>query len=190
MKSPAHRESARTRRHDPERRDRIVDVALDVIAEHGVAGTTHRRVAAAADVPLGSMTYHFGGIEELLTAAFTRLADTTADGFEAALAAAADRPAAREAVVGLITGDLLGSRRGAILSYELYALAAQNPELRRVTDAWMARSRHALERHFDPATAAMVDALIEGLSIHRTLSLHPLPVAEIRHAVERVTTTP
>ena len=36
----------------------------------------------------------------------------------------------------------------------------------------------------------MVDALIEGLSIHRTLSLDPLPVAEIRHAVERVTTTP
>ena len=39
------------RRHDPHRRSRIVDACLDVIAAHGVAGTSHRRVAAAADVP-------------------------------------------------------------------------------------------------------------------------------------------
>ncbi|MDF2847508.1 MAG: TetR family transcriptional regulator, partial [Oerskovia sp.] len=40
------------RRVDPDRKDRIVDAALDVIAEHGVGGATHRVVAAAADVPL------------------------------------------------------------------------------------------------------------------------------------------
>jgi len=46
----------RRRRKDPGRRDRIIDACLEVIAEHGVAGTSHRRVAAAAGVPLGSMT--------------------------------------------------------------------------------------------------------------------------------------
>lgn len=35
-------------RYDPGRRERIIDACLDVIAEHGVAGTSHRRVAAAA----------------------------------------------------------------------------------------------------------------------------------------------
>jgi len=30
----------RPRRHDPDRKSRIVDAAIDVIAEHGVAGTT------------------------------------------------------------------------------------------------------------------------------------------------------
>ena len=57
---------ARRRRHDPQRRDRIIDACLEVLAEHGVAGTSHRRVAAAAGVPLGSMTYHFTGMDELL----------------------------------------------------------------------------------------------------------------------------
>ena len=41
---------ARPRRHDPERRQRIIQACLDVIAERGVAGVSHRLVAAAADV--------------------------------------------------------------------------------------------------------------------------------------------
>lgn len=187
--STAATKASRPRRHDPERRDRLIDVALDVIAEHGVAGTTHRKVAAAADVPLGSMTYHFAGIEDLLTAAFTKLATTAADGFEDALRTADGTEAAREAVVGLITGELLGSRRNALLTYELYALAARNPEVRRVTDAWMARSRTALEHHFDPPTTIMLDALIEGLSIHRALALDPMPDAVVRDAVRRIVTS-
>lgn len=180
----------RVRRHEPNRRQRLIEVALDVIAAHGVAATTHRKVAQAADVPLGSLTYHFKGLDDLLTAAFTKLADETADGFEAALAAAEGPDAAREAVVGLITGDLLGARRNILLTYELYALAARRPDLRRVTDAWMARSRAALERHFDPATAVMLDALIEGLSIHRALALTPMSHQTVREAVNRIVTVP
>lgn len=176
------------RRHDPNRRQRIIEVALDVIAEHGVAATTHRKVAQAADVPLGSLTYHFTGLDDLLAAAFTQLADDTADGFEAALAGAGDPDAAREAVVELITGEMLGARRNILLTYELYALAARRPDLRRVTDTWMARSRAALARHFDPETTVMLDALIEGLSIHRALALNPMSARTVRDAVNRIVT--
>jgi DNA-binding transcriptional regulator YbjK len=176
------------RRHDPNRRQRIIEVALDVIAEHGVAATTHRKVAQAADVPLGSLTYHFTGLDDLLAAAFTKLADDTADGFEAALAGAGDADAAREAVVGLITGEMLGERRNILLTYELYALAARSPDLRRVTDTWMARSRAALARHFDAETTIMLDALIEGLSIHRALALNPMSADTVRDAVNRIVT--
>ncbi|MFC7849448.1 TetR/AcrR family transcriptional regulator [Arthrobacter sp. NPDC057388] len=176
------------RRHDPNRRQRIIEVALDVIAEHGVAATTHRKVAQAADVPLGSLTYHFTGLDDLLAAAFTKLADDTADGFEAALAGAGNADAAREAVVGLITGGMLGERRNILLTYELYALAARSPDLRRVTDTWMARSRAALARHFDAETTIMLDALIEGLSIHRALALNPMSADTVRDAVNRIVT--
>lgn len=61
------------RRFDPERRDRIIEATLDLISAEGVAGTSHRKVAAVADVPLGSMTYHFAGMDDLLHEAFTRL---------------------------------------------------------------------------------------------------------------------
>ena len=46
------------------------------IAEHGVAGSTHRLIAAAAaDVPLGSLTYHFSSLEDLRAQAFQRHAE-------------------------------------------------------------------------------------------------------------------
>lgn len=178
------------RRHDPERRARISDAALDVIAEHGVAGTTHRKIAAAAGVPLGSLTYHYATLDELLGEAFTKLADRTADGFEAAMAQVGNQDEARDAVVSLITGELLNDPRTMVLSYELYALAVRRPELRRVTHAWMARSRAAIGRFFDPATTLMLDALIEGLSMHRALSLDPMPRRTVEEAVERIVRLP
>ena len=107
----------RTRRTDPGRRDRIVDACLDVVADVGVAGASHRRIAAAADVPLGSMTYPFAGMDELLREAFTRFADGVADGFERRMAAAVDVESAREAVVAAITEDIFGDRRDLVLTH-------------------------------------------------------------------------
>ncbi|MFC8730909.1 TetR/AcrR family transcriptional regulator [Luteimicrobium sp. NPDC057192] len=178
----------RARRTDPGRRDRIVDACLDVIATSGVAGTSHRAVAAAADVPLGSMTYHFAGMGELLREAFTRFATAQSDGFEAAMAAASNRDEARAAVVGLVTGD--GGHRDLVLTHELYTLAARDPAFRDLTTAWMARSRRALERHFDPVTTRMLDALVEGLAMHRALDTDPDHAADATEAVRRITGWP
>ncbi|WP_454856774.1 TetR/AcrR family transcriptional regulator [Promicromonospora soli] len=58
----------RPRRTDPGRRERILDAALDLIARDGSAGVTYRSVAEAADVPMGSMTYHFPTRDDMLLA--------------------------------------------------------------------------------------------------------------------------
>jgi DNA-binding transcriptional regulator YbjK len=178
---------ARARRYEPDRRRRLIETTLDVIAEHGVAGTSHRRIAAAADVPLGSMTYYFSSLHELLLLAFTHLADTSGDEFDAAMAGIEPGGDVRSAVVDAMTADLADNARSAVLTYELYALAARDPAFRVVTQAWMDRTRTSLERHFDPETARIVDALIEGLVIHATLSTEPNDAATIRAAVARVT---
>lgn len=187
MNEPAPRSSGprRPRRHDPGRRDRLIDAALTVIAERGVAGTTHREIARAADVPLGSMTYHFSSLEEVLAEAFTRHADSVARVFDERLGAAPDREAAIEAVITLVADDLLGSRHDLVLTVELYVAAARDPALRAVTQAWMARSRQALQRHFDATTARELDALIEGLVLHSALSTDPMTPEQIRHAIHR-----
>lgn len=176
------------RRPDPDRRERIIAACLDVIADHGVAGTSHRRVAAAAGVPLGSMTYHFTGMAELLHEAFDRFTRTVIEQFEQRMAAADDTAAARRAVVALIADDVFGTRRDLVLTHELYTLAARDPDYRILTEAWMHSSRAALERHFDPVTAQLVDALIEGLTIHRALGTTPQDAATVAAAIERITT--
>ncbi|MDO5661923.1 MAG: TetR family transcriptional regulator [Brachybacterium sp.] len=175
------------RRHDPQRRDRIIDACLAVIAENGVAGTTHRRVAAAADVPLGSMTYHFADKDELLREALTRFADSVATSLGTRMAAATTRDEAIEGIITHIQDDVLASPRDLVLTHELYTLAARDPAYRQLTNAWMRASRSALERHLDAATARMVDALIEGLSIHRALGTEPQDPNLVRQAVRRIT---
>jgi len=52
------------------RRRAILDATLRVISTGGVDAVTHRRVAAEADVALGSTTYYFASREELLREAF------------------------------------------------------------------------------------------------------------------------
>ncbi|WP_418275381.1 TetR/AcrR family transcriptional regulator [Isoptericola jiangsuensis] len=177
---------ARPRRHDPHRRDRIVDACLDVVAEHGVAGTSHRRVAAAADVPLGSMTYHFAGMDELLRAAFSRFAEQQAAAFERRLGQATDVEQAADAVVALITTDVFATQRDLVLSHELYTLAARDPAFRTLTNAWMSRSRAALARHFDPLTCRLLDAFVEGVTIHRALDTERPDDAVVRSGVARI----
>lgn len=175
------------RRHDPERRDRIIDACLDVIAEAGVAGTSHRKVAEAADVPLGSMTYHFTGMGQLLHEAFSRFARSASDQFEERMAAAPDTEAAEQALAEAITHVVLGNERDLVLTHELYTLAARDPAYRDLTNAWMARSRRTLEQHFDPVTAQILDALVEGLSIHRALDNEPQDPVIVLTAIERAT---
>lgn len=175
------------RRYDPGRRDRIIDACLDVIAETGVAGTSHRKVAQAADVPLGSMTYHFTGMDDLLHEAFSRFAHTASQQFDEGIAAAYDADTAKQAITDAITHVVLGNQRDLILTHELYTLAARDPGYRDITNAWMVRSRRTLEQYFDPTTARILDALVEGLSIHRALDNEPHDTAIVAAAVERIT---
>ncbi|WP_163541000.1 TetR/AcrR family transcriptional regulator [Occultella kanbiaonis] len=180
----------RVRRFDPDRRERIVEACLDVIAEHGVAGTSHRRVAAAADVPLGSMTYHFTGMDDLLHEAFGAFTAEVIATFERRMAQAGDAETARAALVTLISDDLVSTHRDLVLTHELYTLAAREESYRALTNAWMNASRAALERHFDPTTARIVDALIEGLTIHRALDTQPQDRAVVASAIARVCAGP
>jgi DNA-binding transcriptional regulator YbjK len=174
------------RRNDPARRQRIVDAALAVIAAHGTAATTHRRIAAAAAVPLGSVTYYFATLQDLLAAAFLQLAAQSAAAFRARLDAATDRAAACEAVTDIIADQLWADPRTLLLSYELYAFAARHPPLRAVMQQWMDSSRASLARFFDPLTARALDALVEGIGIHNSIDRAPLDRRAIREVVARI----
>lgn len=183
--SPDGRAAPRARRTDPHRRERIVAAALDVLAEHGVAGTTHRRVAARADVPLGSTTYHFASLADLRAAAYTALTERVSAAYGAALAAVTTPAALVEAVTDLVMGDAGATPADWSVTYELYLEALKDPALREVTQGWMRASHAVLERVVDPATARGLDALVEGLVMHRMLSTDPMGREVVHEAVRR-----
>ena len=180
----------RPRRHEPERRERILATALDVIAEVGVAGASLRAIAAAADVPLGSLTYHFGSQAGLRVAALTRYVEEMAARFDERMRAATDATEALEELADHLVGDVGRPGRDLVVTVELYVAAARRPALRAVTEDWMSRSRRSLERHFDPVTARQLDALVEGLLLHSALSTEPMDREQIRSALVRLAARP
>lgn len=51
-------------------RARILQSVLDIVVEEGMRSVRHRAVAKRAEVSLGSTTYHFSSIEDLIVSAF------------------------------------------------------------------------------------------------------------------------
>ncbi|CAA0098982.1 HTH-type transcriptional regulator RcdA [Halioglobus japonicus] len=51
-------------------RIKMLDAALDIMIEEGMRAVRHRAVALRAGVSLGSTTYHFDNIEEIIISAF------------------------------------------------------------------------------------------------------------------------
>lgn len=179
-------ENRARRRFDPERKRRIVETCLDVIAERGTAGTSHRTVAAAADVPLGSMTYHFDGIDDLMHQAFDLFVQRSIDLFAARMDEAHDPYEACDVIARHIEGDLLSTPRDLTINLELYTIAARDPAFRDLTDRWMAASRARIGRFFDPTTASLIDAFVEGATLHRALGAPTPGTSSTADAIRRL----
>lgn len=176
-----------TKRSEPDRRVRIIDVAIEVIAEFAIAGATHGRVAQADDIPLGSMTYHFAGIDELLLEAFRKCADVLPTDFERELAKATSTVEARDAIVGLICGGVLTKPHTMTLLFELYAYMTRKDDFRHIVEVWMARSHAALEQHFPPDIARELDIFIEGTAIQTYTRKKSLSQESVKTFIAKIT---
>lgn len=172
--------------NDPGRRERILDAALDVVAELGVHGTTHRRIAARAGVPLGSLTYYFAGIDEILAEAFARLVDAMSAFYGRALDSARTRAEAEAAVVELICGPAYASDREMTLIFEMYAYANHDAEVEALARDWVLRSRESLARHFPDDVCRALDVLVEGWPIHRSFDAAPTDRALVAATVQAI----
>jgi DNA-binding transcriptional regulator YbjK len=170
----------RTRRHDPNRKERIVEAALSVLARDGVAGITHRAIGEVADVPLGSITYHFATLGDIVDLAFETHVDQLASRFEMRLASCEPGTDVIECIVAAVTDDLAAHPNELAVTYELYGDAVRRTANKRLTQHWMERAEDALAQHFDRATARLLDVVIEGLMVHMSIAQQPISRDEVR----------
>jgi DNA-binding transcriptional regulator YbjK len=170
----------RARRHDPDRKERIVESALEVLARDGVAGITHRAIGEVADVPLGSITYHFATLDDIVQLAFQTHVERLATRFEERLASCEPGADLIECIVLAITDDLAAHPNELAVTYELYGDAVRRADNKRITQEWMERAEDALAQHFDRATARLLDVVIEGLMVHMSIAQQPIPKDAVR----------
>ncbi|WP_175412445.1 TetR/AcrR family transcriptional regulator [Streptomyces sp. TRM64462] len=178
---------AAARRYDPERRQRIVDAAIRVVGRSGIAGLSHRAVAAEADVPLGSTTYHFKTLDDLLVAALRQANEGFAKVVRAHGGALADPDRDLAAELARLTGGWLdGDRTGAELEYELYLAALRRPALRPVAAEWCEEVTALLAHRTDPRTARTLVALLDGICLQVLLTGADYDEEYTRDALARV----
>ncbi|MFD3998185.1 TetR/AcrR family transcriptional regulator [Streptomyces sp. NPDC058548] len=118
------------------RRTLLADTAIDVLAEHGMRGLTHRAVDRAAELPPGTTSAYYRTRQALLTALVQRLVELD----QAELQEAGERtPVPRDAeelVAGLVAfaGRRLtgGGRRRSLARYACALESVHHPELREI----------------------------------------------------------
>jgi DNA-binding transcriptional regulator YbjK len=155
-------------------REAILRCTLDLIGREGIAAVTNRRVAAAAEVSLGSLTYHFPSQVDLLRETLLLYVGEEVARLEAIAAELRGASVTVEQVAAEVERVVVASagRPEQVAEIELHLRASRDPGLqeasRRTFAAYEAFAAAALtalglpdpERH-----APAVVALITGMTL-------------------------
>ncbi|MBB4912162.1 TetR/AcrR family transcriptional regulator [Actinophytocola algeriensis] len=155
------------------------------IADVGIGNVTHRKIAALAGVPLGSTTYYFPTLDDLVAAALREAIECA----RAELEAWAEELMASDDVVGTfvdVTRRHLDDREPVLLEYELYLAAARSPELRPVAQLWIDGLRGICARFAGKDRGFALAALIDGHMMQALVTDEPLDADAFRAGVERL----
>jgi DNA-binding transcriptional regulator YbjK len=161
---------------EPGVRERILRATLELIAADGVGAVTNRRVARAAGVSLGSLTYHFASQTQLLHESLLLYVEEETIRREAIARELSTREPSLEEVALEIErlAAAAADIPNQIAELELHLHAARDPELREA-------SRRCFAAHEQIAAAALttlgvpaselspatVVALMTGLAVRR-----------------------
>ncbi len=131
-------------------RDRILDATFALIAEGGIGSISNRRVAAAAAVSLGSLTYHFPNQQDLLREGLRRYIRGEIGRIEAIAKDLRDRRLEPEQLGTEIErfSTLAARRPEFLVEMELHLYAARDDELQKA-------SQECFDAYEELAEAAM-----------------------------------
>ncbi|GAB4209898.1 MAG: TetR family transcriptional regulator [Roseiflexaceae bacterium] len=165
-------------------RARILDAALTLFGRHGYEGTTVKLIAQEAGVAQGLLYNYFQSKEHLLAEIFQQSMADVRESF-----AMAEQAAPTERVGALIRSAFAVVRRNERFWRLSYASRSQIPVLAALgvdMAAWTGEIRATVARYFRDAGAAQPEieaavlfALIDGVSQHYVLMPEHYPLAEV-----------
>lgn len=166
-------------------RARIMEAALELFARNGYERTPVKMIAEAAGISQGLLYNYFDGKDALLRALF----EASMGDVRASFAAADAEPDPTRRVERLVRGGFEVVRRNMAfwrLSYGVRMQAAVLEGLGDHLPVWTETIHRTLERYLreagvpDPAVeAAILFALIDGVSQHYVLDPENYPIAEV-----------
>jgi DNA-binding transcriptional regulator YbjK len=116
---------------NPERRARILDTAIGILADEGVGGLTHRHVDDLSDLPAGTTSNYFRTRQALLEATAQRTVDLHWQRVEMLRSAVGSLTSdgLRALLTQLLTEPDQQLRRNTLARFELFMEGTRRPEL-------------------------------------------------------------
>jgi len=157
------------------RREALLRAAVELVAEYGVAGVTHRAVAARAGVPASTTSYFFASIDDLVLEALREFAERRVTMMEAMTEALAERSASPDEVVETFVDVLIGAPDvDVVAQFEAYLEASRRADAAAAVHDVIAAFERLAEAALRAAGArrpregarAFV-ALADGFALHR-----------------------
>ncbi len=147
-----------------ERRARILEAAIVVLARDGIAETTTRKIATEADVNQAMLRYYFGSKEDLLFAVLLEMMRQTREVVQQASLSGGDLRALIQESLLSFWQQFESRPELQVMQYELTLYALRNP-----ASAWLARQQ------YDGYCAVVETLLAEGFASIGQESAVPLP---------------
>lgn len=151
------------------RRTTIIRAATELVPEVGSDNVTHRMVAERADVPLGSTTYYFDSIDDLVHEALLAIANSTREDLEAMekRLSASNNPV-RE--LSFVIWEYLQNRDQLMYWNELYTSANHRPELAEMALLWSDGLIRILSNYMNDNAAQATAMFIDGTLLRVNVS--------------------
>jgi AcrR family transcriptional regulator len=106
-------------------RTRLLDAALDLIAEHGHEGVTLREVTDAAEANVAAVSYHFGSLQSLCDAAIEHALERYLDAQQAAVSEL-DSDSTLEDLAGAFVGPMINALTKGGRDFDVIRIVARS----------------------------------------------------------------
>lgn len=193
---PARKPGAARTFTEAARRDQITALAIDLIAQHGYAGTSLAKIAAAAGVSNAAVLYHFGSKNAVLEAAYAKVIGELGETVWTAMTQAGSAKASIDAYVRSLVDFLVSNPTYLRLMVEVLttsdlgrsgeppaAEAGTPPRWAQLAEAMSLAQQAGDLRPFNPRTYAIaLGAAIDGIFAEALAD----PGYDLDHAVDEL----
>jgi len=161
------------------RRQSLIEATARVLARDGATGASVRTIAIEAGVSPGLVNHHFAGVDALIAATYTMIAQKVAASLDDAVAAAGDDP--RDRLMAYITASFVPpiAERSLLATWIAFWSLTGKPEIARIHSETYASYRADLEKLLVDCgmasaklrlAAVTLTALVDGLWLELCLS--------------------
>lgn len=174
-----------TRMSLADRREKLLDAALEVVARTGVASATTRAIAAQAGMPLASFHYAFDSHQALMIEAIERLQSLELAACEGLEVAGGSRQAIARSLMDSVLADIVARTNQHWSRLELLDHAMRTEGMQELAPRWRRARLDCLGRkvaaaaegveglqgedlaQFTTALVVMADGLLQDYLVHR-----------------------